>query len=498
MEVELTYPLAAGQQLDLELEHPILESSVCLPASTVWCRIEPGQQHPRAALEFLNTSSEQRRDVRRIQASAMSSRLILGEAVVGFLLAQKHQLWAIYDENTVKRAMLIQRDQVFQARYLGHEPSQSIHTLEVDSITEAAAMILGLPGVPKVVAPDGGCWVPVRAPRLTAPRSAPTLPTPPATFNSTTAKQKATTRRERLERAEAEAAATSPTPAPEPTLASAGSPLLEALAGGVETPIDFAPPAAASPSGAAHEPDPALRPGNSSSVITSGAFHRVLAQGQTVGYLAVMSVDDAWSLFDSEWTEVAILAPHGDKYRVTLVGEAAEDSLDYMVTKTFLGGVGLAFNLTVEPELDPPMADPSSSSEGSDDALALVDAPPPEGRVPSPPPPEDSAVRNAAGVAQAFDPDVLNPMLKNHEVLDETKGLVGYVAETPGVEGVYSVFDADGSKLAIVAPENGRYKILYMGETAGDSLEYLVARSFLGALAITFELLTPPRVDPPL
>ena len=88
--------------------------------------------------------------------------------------------------------------------------------------------------------------------------------------------------------------------------------------------------------------------------------------------------------------------------------------------------------------------------------------------------------------------------MAKHEVVDAERGVVGYVTKSPGLAGVFSAFDLEGQKLAIVAPEGGRFKILYMGESPGDSLEYLVARSFVGALAITFELLTPPRVQPPI
>jgi hypothetical protein len=84
MGLRLPYPLAVGQEISVQVYHPILEAAITLEVRAVWCRMEPGDPHPHAGLEFPQTTDVDRMNLRRIQASEVSCRVLDGERMAGF------------------------------------------------------------------------------------------------------------------------------------------------------------------------------------------------------------------------------------------------------------------------------------------------------------------------------------------------------------------------------------------------------------------------------
>ncbi|MGE0711450.1 MAG: PilZ domain-containing protein [Planctomycetota bacterium] len=199
------------------------------------------------------------------------------------------------------------------------------------------------------------------------------------------------------------------------------------------------------------------------------AYHSVLREGVHRGFVAITSVADEWSLFDVSWREVATVAPREGRFMVAMLAgrRGPEDSLEYFMARDFLGAIALAFGLDGIPELDPPLVEVPES--GTWDAL-------PEEEDEEAPLPPDRA---------------------HHCVLDG-RDLLGYVARTPGRKRSWGLYNSQREKLAKVLEEDDRVKIVFVGGNPEDSLEYLVARSLVGGIALAFELDHEPTIEPPL
>ncbi len=279
------------------------------------------------------------------------------------------------------------------------------------------------------------------------------------------------------------------------------APLIIPPEGGSWSAVPLDDPPRAQPRGvAAAEPAaPAASPeAGVEAAPSQAAYHTVLAGGYHVGYVAVTSVEDAWSLFDEAQREVAVITPAANgKYRVVPVGADPNDSLAYAMAKTFLGAVRVGFGLSVDPEVDPPVgpeaaevsAEDLSASQSDIDLSASTLMP---DVVASEVADDEEASAAAAPAAAAGG----GRDRERYRVLG-SDGLVGFIAPTLGLDGVWSAYAPTREKVAMIAPEGGRFRVVFMGTDPDDSLEYMVARTLKGAIALTFELDGIPTFDPP-
>ncbi len=432
--LKVAIPLATDQELMVELAHPVLEAPVELQARAAWCRMAPGDPVPHAGIEFVGSDERQRLALRLIQAAEVSCRVIDDGRTVGFIMTPTEGAWALYDASTTKVATLRRSGAGFEVTFMGLLPGEGVQTFDAPSLPEAVAMAIGLDGAPLIVPPEGGSWAPVS---LDAPpRAAPRRPV---------------------------AAPAAPAPVADP----------------------------------APEPTPVAGAGG------QAAYHSVLAGGYHVGFVAVTSVEDAWSLYDDGWREVAVVAPSRGRYKVIPVGADPNDSLVHAVARTFLGAVRIGFGLHVDPEVDPPVGpeasemstvDLAASQSGDEDepsgAAADSDADIGLG--------ESSIEPEAEQRAAAEGRPGSGSQKRQHHKVHGSEGLVGYVAPTLGVEGVWSAYSVEREKVAMIAPDGSRYRVVFMGTDADESLEYMIARNLKGAIAISFELDEIPTIEPPL
>jgi hypothetical protein len=424
--LQIPYALASGQELTAVIAHPILEEPITLRVLVAWCRLKPGDPTPHAGLEILSSTDTDRMCLRRIQAAEVSCRILDGEDVIGFVMSQSEGHWALYDQSTVKIALLQMKGDRFQVAFIGTSPDESVFELDAASLPDALAAAFELAVPPFIVPPEGGRWSPIRGTAARKPRPR----------------------------------------APHPALPKApGVPARD-------TPIA-----------------PNERPASKNKRDTSTfeairlaspkAFHTVKAGGYHVGYIAVTSIDDVWSLYDESWSEVAIMTPDEGRFKLAFVGEDPSDSLDFLMSKTFLGGVQLAFSLKMEPEIEPPI---SAAFDPSDSALEQAAEPP-------------------APTAPSEDLDEEAPLPQDtphHCIMDRDLGLVGYLARNPSGRDLWSIYVSTREKVATIVKDGARWKIIFVGGDANDSLEYMVAKNFKGALALTFDLEALPALDPPL
>lgn len=427
--VKISLPLAAGQEVMVVVVHPILEKPVNLRTQVAWCRMKPNNPHPFAGLEIVGSSERDRMQLRRIQASEVSCRVLDGERTAGFVMTQGEGRWALYDDATVKVAFLAQRGPQFQVSFIGTSPSESVHQLDAGSLPDALALAFELGTPPFVVPPEGGRWFAIKD-----AAQAPASPAAPAARPSVPKAPRAPQRREPV----------APVEPPKETPSREQASLAAVRA--------------ASPT----------------------AFHSVTAGGYHVGYIAVTSIDDVWSLYDEAWNEVAIMSPDQAGFKLVFTGDDPNESLEYLMAKTFLGGVKLAFDLKVAPEIKPPLL---AALDPGDSAL---DAAP-------------SATPAAPRAINESDEEAPLPVDRPHHcIIDSGLGLTGYIARATGLLDFWSVYNASREKVATVGQDGARWKILFVGGNPEDSLEYMVARSFKGALALTFDLESLPSLDPPL
>lgn len=356
------------------------------------------------------------------------------ERTVGFVMTHGEGRWALYDDATVKVAFLQQRGPSFQVSFIGTSPSESVHNLDADTLPDALALAFKLEKPPFVVAPEGGRWSAIKV----------VAPKPVAAEGSSSTKSR-----------------------PRPSVPKAPlAPERPEAAPRVDPPPEK--PSREQPSLAAVR------------AATPKAFHSVTAGGYHVGYVAVTSIDDVWSLYDEGWNEVAIMSPDHAGFKLVFTGDDPNDSLEYLMAKTFLGGVRLAFDLKVGAEIKPPLLaalDPGDSSLGGEEA---------------PPEPAPQSLTES-------DEEAPLPVDRPHHcIIDSGLGLTGYIARATGRRDSWSVYNASREKVATVGQDGARWKILFVGGNPEDSLEYMVARSFKGALALTFDLESLPTLDPPL
>ncbi len=83
-----------------------------------------------------------------------------------------------------------------------------------------------------------------------------------------------------------------------------------------------------------------------------------------------------------------------------------------------------------------------------------------------------------------------------HKILEGTKH-IGYLSATLEMPGVWSIYNKERKKIAMVAPDGSQFNLMFYGKHAVTT-EYFMAKSFKGALARAFKMTTLPELDPPV
>jgi hypothetical protein len=76
--------------------------------------------------------------------------------------------------------------------------------------------------------------------------------------------------------------------------------------------------------------------------------------------------------------------------------------------------------------------------------------------------------------------------------------LVGYTAPAAEMVGVWSVYNADAKKIAMVAPMEDAFSVMFYGRNQDATEQWINAKSFKLAVARIFRLEGLPRFDPKL
>lgn len=83
-----------------------------------------------------------------------------------------------------------------------------------------------------------------------------------------------------------------------------------------------------------------------------------------------------------------------------------------------------------------------------------------------------------------------------HKIYDERK-LKGFVAPTLDMPGVWSIYNDERQKVAMIAPDGGQFNLMFYGKHAATT-DYYTAASFGGAVQRAFKLGTAPLFKPKL
>jgi hypothetical protein len=85
-------------------------------------------------------------------------------------------------------------------------------------------------------------------------------------------------------------------------------------------------------------------------------FHKVLVGPDTVGYLTVTSLDDAWLLHDLAWQEQAMLQPlEIGGCKISPLGMKGGRFVHHVISPTLRAGAAFVLGLEALPDLDPPI-----------------------------------------------------------------------------------------------------------------------------------------------
>lgn len=97
MRVELPRPLEVGETLTVTLQHPSLPQPLELRAEVIWARRVAGQARPHAGLEFQQQGRSHTRDLGRLIALELGSRVFDGERQLGYAAATPDRAVYLYD-----------------------------------------------------------------------------------------------------------------------------------------------------------------------------------------------------------------------------------------------------------------------------------------------------------------------------------------------------------------------------------------------------------------
>ncbi|MBX3468760.1 MAG: hypothetical protein KF878_17965 [Planctomycetes bacterium] len=237
--------------------------------------------------------------------------------------------------------------------------------------------------------------------------------------------------------------------APRPLRRAARVAVLVGLLPGSASAPPAAPPPPPPPAAAAEvaPPEPAGLQGSA-----------VVVGGETLGFVALTG-KRTWSVYDPRQQQIAVLSSEAGKFTIFWLGARPEDSLEYLLADSFPAALAAAFDLDQPPQLRTALISPQQRAEA---------------------PPARPATQRLSAVRVIY----------RHRPV----GLV-----RPGeIAGTWSVLGRDKEQVAMIAPASGRWRVLMLGASPEDSLDFDDHADFVEAVQVAFELPERPTLDPPI
>lgn len=260
---------------------------------------------------------------------------------------------------------------------------------------------------------------------------------------------------------------------------------------------------------------------------------RALDGDAAVGFV-VAEPGGGWTCYGAESMTLAVVTPDGARF-----GVRRRDPREAVsAAASFDEALARAFDRTAAPRLDPPLgppgaaraasrppaAAPAPSDEGDGEAAVLAARTMVLGPGRPPPSLDDDADEEQVLAARTMivddrpplDDDDEDEVLGAHtlvlrdgdqagpqgrtdrrwsKVLDGGR-LVGWIA--PDTASAWSIYDEQGRKTAVVAADEGRARVCWLGDKATESFEYFEAPTPREAIAVAYELTGPPAIEPPI
>lgn len=359
--------LASGRWVVADLQHPSFGAPLSTTARVTWSQpVVPGLPLSLAGLEFTGTW-EALGAVRRAILGVVASHALAADGPVGFVTVEPDGSWTCHTAQTIKVAMIVMEGAGFVVRRRDDRDPAGV-ALAAASFAEALARAFDRPDAPRLEPPIGPIGAPKSGaypkPAATPPRAAPTPQAqppaaPPARRSASAAYEDAVLaartvvlppERPRLSEADEDAS-------PErPMSASTEDAILAA-----NTIIDHDGPPSGDPddpestSVIVRKPAPPRRSRSDPPTRSNRRWSKVLSGGRQVGWIAPETAT-AWSTYDDAGRKTAVISAEDGVVRVCWLGDQATESFEYFEAPTAKEAIVVAFELTAEPRIDPPLA----------------------------------------------------------------------------------------------------------------------------------------------
>jgi hypothetical protein len=376
--LRLNDTLTNGRWVVADLQHPDFGAAPLSTAARVsWSQqIAPGLPLSLAGLEFTG-SWEALGTLRRAILGVVASKALAADAPVGFVTVEPDGSWTCHTAQTIKVAMISADGAAFSVRRRDDRDPGGV-VLAAASFAEALARAFDLDEAPRLdpqVGPasgprSGAIQKPMAVPKPKAPAAAVTPPAPPKRTGAAAAYE------------EAVLAARTVVIAPERPPAMSEASEAEILGAntmvvGPERPMSESTEDAILASRTIIEDDrpPSDDPESTAVIVKKGAaaeqaprrtrsdpptrnnrrWSKVLSGGKQVGWIAP-DTPTAWSTYDDAGRKTAVISAEEGVVRVCWLGDQATESFEYFEAPTAKEAIVVAFELTAEPKIEPPLA----------------------------------------------------------------------------------------------------------------------------------------------
>lgn len=314
MVLQLAAPLAEGQWLLLEVQHPRLPQPLSAQIRVGWCRAIANDPSPYAGVEFVGTWAELIH-LRRSLARLVGRRVLLGEQEIGHVVIDGSGT-TCFSTQTATQALVIADG---QGGFLVRRPDGAATCA---SLGDALASAFRLDRPPRLDPPlDLG---PVSTPATASPES---RPASALSEDEILGANTLVMTPDRIEEEDAILGANTI------VLTDSGRRHQTAILGADGKPAE-------------------------SGRIKRKASSRVVDVGPetVVGFVCKGTVEASFELYNPQGKKVGVVAP-GDSegFRVVLMGASPEDSLQFLQASSCLGAVAAAFELEQMPRIEPPL-----------------------------------------------------------------------------------------------------------------------------------------------
>lgn len=400
--LRLNEALTNGRWVVADLQHPAFGAGLSTAARVTWSQqIAPGLPLWLAGIEFTG-SWESLGALRRSLLGVLASQALAPEGPIGFVTREPDGTWTCHTSQTIKVAMIAPDGAGFAVRRRDDRDPTGV-VLNATSWSDALARSFDRADAPRLDPPlrpasaapsSGAMQKPAAKPASTPPKTAaPAKPAAPAKRSAAEAYEEAVL-----------AARTVVIPPERPPVSESSEDAILAantiipmsqssedaiLAARTILEDDDEPPppdddpestaviirklAAAAPkvepvkpSTPAPRPEP-TRPASAPAKKPSEParseprtgsnkkWSKVLAAGKQVGWIAP-DTPTSWSTYNDEGRKTAVISAEEGVVRVCWLGEQATESFEYFEAPTAKEAIVVAFELTTEPKIEPPLA----------------------------------------------------------------------------------------------------------------------------------------------